>query len=188
MKNIKYAYLIISLLMISCSNDEPPSSNSEENIYDGSVVLESREDVLIFIEECYTEITGNITIRNLDVNSNDLSPLSLLTKVGGYVNIYNCDEITNIDWLMGLEFIGGFLRIASNQLLQNLDGLSNLEAVKGIYSTQYGISVEINNNSSLDDFCGLILLTQNDGAKGIYHIINNADNFSEEDIANGICN
>src|SRR5690606_19456474 len=73
--------------------------------------------------------TGYLSISGSTIT--DLSPLSNLTSIGGYLNIYNNSNLTNLDGLSNLTSIGGFLDIYNNSNLTNLDGLSNLTSVGG---------------------------------------------------------
>src|SRR5690606_13711648 len=80
----------------------------------------------------------------------DLTPLSNLTSVGGYLFISN-SNLNNLDGLSNLTSVGGYLRINANSNLTNLDGLRNLTSVAG-YSF-------IDFNFNLDNIDVLINLT-----------------------------
>src|SRR5690606_7427415 len=92
-----------------------------------------------------TEVSGNLTIQGANIT--DLTPLSNLTSVGGYLRIYNNSNLINLDGLSNLTSVGGYLQISSNSSLTNLDGLSNLTSV--------GADLVIQYNSSLTDISGL---------------------------------
>src|SRR5690606_35741362 len=92
-----------------------------------------------------TEVSGNLTIQGANIT--DLTPLSNLTSVGGYLNIDYNSSLTNLDGLNNLTSIGGYLNIYYNSNLTNLDGLSNLTSV--------GADLVIQSNSSLTDISGL---------------------------------
>src|SRR5690606_7601598 len=90
-----------------------------------------------------TEVSGNLTIQG----ANNLTPLSNLTSVGGYLNIYNNLSLTSLNGLSNLTSVGGNLDIYDNLSLTNLDGLSNLTSV--------GADLVIEYNPSLTDISGL---------------------------------
>src|SRR5690606_20814268 len=116
-----------------------------------------------------TEISGYLSISGSTIT--DLSPLSNLTSVGGYLYIYNNSNLINLDGLSNLTSVGGLLVIGSNSNLTNLDGLSNLTSVGGYLSiynnlsltnldglsnlTSIGGYLVIESNSSLTDISGL---------------------------------
>src|SRR5690554_7141688 len=116
-----------------------------------------------------TEVSGNLTIQGANIT--DLTPLSNLTSVGGYLVIYNNSNLTNLDGLSNLTSVGGYLDIYSNLSLTNLDGLSNLTSIGGylvFYNnpnltnlnglsnlTSVGADLVIVFNSSLTDISGL---------------------------------
>src|SRR5690606_16128662 len=89
----------------------------------GNVSLTSQEQIDTFATNypnC-TEVSGNLTIQG----ANNLTPLSNLTSVGGYLNIYNNLSLTSLNGLSNLTSVGGNLDIYDNLSLTNLDGLSN---------------------------------------------------------------
>src|SRR5690606_10808477 len=112
-----------------------------------------------------TEVSGNLTIQG----ANNLTPLSNLTSVGGYLNIYNNLSLTSLNGLSNLTSVGGNLDIYDNPNLTNLDGLSNLTSVGGYLS--------IGSNPNLTNLDGLSNLTSVGGDLGIY------DNLSLTDIS-----
>src|SRR5690606_29817153 len=96
-----------------------------------------------------TEISGDLYISGSTIT--DLSPLSNLTSVGGYLRISTNSSLTDLDGLSNLTSVGGYLQIGSNSNLTNLDGLSNLTSVGGY--------LQIYNNSNLTNLNGLSNLT-----------------------------
>src|SRR5690606_15639211 len=113
----------------------------------GDVILTSQTEIDDFATNhpnC-TEVSGNLTIQGANIT--DLTPLSNLTSVGGYLYIGSNSSLTNLDGLSNLTSVGGFLYIGSNSSLNNLDGLSNL--------TSIGADLVIRSNSSLTDISGL---------------------------------
>src|SRR5690606_26677244 len=113
----------------------------------GNVSLTSQEQIDDFATNypnC-TEVSGNLTIQGANIT--DLTPLSNLTSVGGYLRISSNSNLINLDGLSNLTSVGGYLRISSNSNLINLDGLSNLTSV--------GADLVIEYNPSLTDISGL---------------------------------
>src|SRR5690606_16612386 len=97
----------------------------------GDVSLTSQTEVDAFATNypnC-TEVSGNLTIQGANIT--DLTPLSNLTSVGGFLRIYSNSNLTNLDGLSNLTSVEGFLQILYNSSLTNLDGLSNLTSVEG---------------------------------------------------------
>src|SRR5690606_38552068 len=117
----------------------------------GNVSLSSQAGVNNFATNypnC-TEVSGNLTIQGANIT--DLTPLSNLTSVGGFLRIYDNLSLTNLDGLSNLTSVGRFLDIFNNSNLTNLDGLSNLTSV--------GEYLHIFNNSNLTNLDGLSNLT-----------------------------
>src|SRR5690606_35231691 len=109
----------------------------------GSIIFTTQADIDDFATNhpnC-TEISGGLYISGNDIT--DLSPLSNLTSIGGYIGIYNNSNLDNLDGLSNLTSVGGYLDISYNSSLTNLDGLSNLTSV--------GADLVINSNYSLTD-------------------------------------
>ena len=123
------------------------TTSSEPQCPTGDVALYSQADVNNFATNypnC-TEISGYLYITGSTIT--DLSPLSNLTSVGGYLSIYSNSNLTNLDGLSNLTSVGGFLLIDSNSNLTSLNGLSNLTSV--------GADLVIKSNYSLTDISGL---------------------------------
>ncbi len=112
--------------------------------------LNSQEEVNSF--NC-SSITGNLTISGEDIT--DLSPLSILTSIGGYLYIHNNPLLTNLDGLSSLTSIGGDLTIDQNEALENINGLNSLTALDNVY-VQY-----CNTLAHLDGFSKLTLIGGN---------------------------
>jgi hypothetical protein len=81
-------------------------------------------------------VTGSLRLRGNDIA--DLSPLSDLTSVGGWLQITDSTALTNLDGLSALNHVDEHLVIWNNIALSNIDGLSALISVGG------GISVLVN--------------------------------------------
>src|SRR5690606_1127744 len=76
-----------------------------------------------------TEITGFLYISGSTIT--DLSPLSNIQSIGGFLYIYDNSQLTNLEGLSNLTQIGGYLLISVNSQLTNLDGLIALESING---------------------------------------------------------
>lgn len=117
---------------------------------------------------------------NLDLNFNgfvDLTGLHNLSSVGGFVQINELDNLTNVYSLSNLQFIASHLTITRNNVLADLGGLSNLETIGG--------DLKISNNSLLSIFCGLYELLKTNGLLGDYEVSDNAANPTIQEIING---
>src|SRR5690606_37000947 len=140
----------------------------------GDVILNSQTEVDDFATNypnC-TEISGSLKINGNDIT--DLSPLSNLTSVGGYLQINDNSNLTNLDGLSNLTSVGGNLFISANSSLTNLDGLSNLTSV--------GVHLYINSNSNLTSLDGLSNLT----SVGGHLTINNNSSLTNLDGLNNL--
>ncbi len=72
----------------------------------------------------------------LQINGNtitDLTPLSDLVRVNGYLAIYNNTTLTSLAGLENLTYIGDRLSIEDNNSLTSLEGLSNLNTLGILY-------------------------------------------------------
>ncbi len=136
MKNV--CFLAVSLLLCGqVVHAQCPS--------DGTVFLTDQaavDDYVANYGTC-TTLTGDLSIANLD----DLSFLTSLVSVGGFLHITSCENLTSLDGLQNLEAIGGGLRLANLPALQNLDDLGGLTAIPG--------DVELENAPLLSSLNGL---------------------------------
>lgn len=122
----------------------------EENIFQGSVVLFTQEEVNTFGANNYNRITGGLTIGTIDTQSStitDLTPLIALKSVGMQINIATNDLLENLNGLNNLEEIGGYLLIWNNPLLNDISNLSRITAIGGY--------LYIENNDQLINLNGL---------------------------------
>ncbi|PSR51874.1 hypothetical protein AHMF7605_28600 [Adhaeribacter arboris] len=117
----------------------------QAQIYSGNLNLYTQADVDAFQ---YTEVTGGIYITGSDITN--LQPLASLTKVGGYLNIQNCAQLSSLAGLENLSSLGSMLAIVNNSSLTSLVGLEKL--------TPLG-TVKIENNPRLTNLKGLDNLT-----------------------------
>ncbi|RAJ97401.1 putative secreted protein (Por secretion system target) [Larkinella arboricola] len=138
----------------------------------GDVILVSQADVNQFPPGC-SNLPGGLLIRGDDIV--DLSPLSNLQTIGGfleigyngnlgsltgldnltavvgYLSIYFNNHLNSISALSQLTSISGDLNIVYNPLLVSLTGLDNLTAISGV--------LKINLNDKLTDISALSNLT-----------------------------
>src|SRR5690606_35315504 len=114
---------------------------------EGSVELYYQADVNNFATNypnC-TEITGFLYISGSTIT--DLSPLSNIQSIGGFLEIVYNSQLTNLAALSNLTLFGGYLEISSTRQLATLDGLSKL--------TRMGARLVSYRNSALTDMTGV---------------------------------
>ncbi|PWI30511.1 hypothetical protein DI383_03410 [Flavobacteriaceae bacterium LYZ1037] len=146
---------------------------SNNNVFNGNVLLFNQSDLDDFASNNYTHINGNFTIGDLSNNITTLSNLSSIIEIQGTLKISRT-SITNLNGLNSLLFIGETLQIEDNNNLENIDALSSLTTINqrlilyrnqnnaftninGLSSvTNIGDSVNISANSSLNNIDGLV--------------------------------
>ena len=118
MKKYLIVIFVFATFLFSCESEPFVEEEEElvERIFDGSIRLQTQEDVNIFGAEEYTTIIGSLRIGvpfgYVDEEPiTDLSPLSSLRRIGFSDSILS-------------EF-----RMDNNQLLTSLYGLHNLESI-----------------------------------------------------------
>lgn len=122
-------------------------SASAQTCAAGGIFFASQADIDNFTTNypgC-TQILGGVSITGGDIVN--LNGLSVVTSIGGALNISSNPMLTSITGLSALTSIGGDLSIQSNTLLSNLSGLSGIDAVPG---TLWLVS-----NPALADISGL---------------------------------
>ncbi|GHC54758.1 cadherin repeat domain-containing protein [Ulvibacter litoralis] len=109
------------------------SDISEENIYQGDVILRTQTEVDEFGTHNYTGITGYLLIGHDSgttySNITNLSPLQALTFVGNYVTISYNGELQTLSGLENLSEIGGTLAIVVNPALLTLENLGEITEI-----------------------------------------------------------
>jgi len=140
--------------------------------------LSSQEEVDAFDQDI-TELTVNLLIKGDDIN--DLSPLSNLISISGYLNILDNPLLSNIDGLFNLTHVGNSLRIWDNISLTNIDGLSSLQSIGG--------RIWIENNDMLTNIDGLENLMSLDSELRIIDndLLSNIDGLNNLTIIPGSC-
>lgn len=102
-----------------------------------------------------TQILGNVIIDEATAgNITNLSGLSSITSIGGYLRVWSNTALTSLSGLSNLTSIGNQLWLLQNSALNNL-GLSSLSTI--------GSSLLIQNNGALTTLSGLNNLTSTTG-------------------------
>lgn len=102
-----------------------------------------------------TEITGNLTIGASGSNLTDLSPLSNITSVDGYLRISSNSNLQSLSGLDNLTTVSGDLIISDNPLLENFSPIANLTSIGG--------NLIIEDNFNLVNFLAFTNLTSISG-------------------------
>ena len=122
--------------------------------YEGDIILSSQAEVDEFISNT-TVIDGNLTIGYADFGSTrsditDLTPLSNINQITGYVWIRQNGQLDNINALNNLQTIGGYFSMNSNDTLTTLGDFSALQTIGGYFFV--GLSDQL---TDLGDFPAL---------------------------------
>lgn len=105
----------------------------EQKVFDGDVILTSQQEVDDFGAEGYTEIAGDLTIRdgNNPATIESFESINTLQKVGGSLSIERSDQLVNLSGFIELSEIGGNLFIEANSALSSVDAFQELIAIGG---------------------------------------------------------
>ena len=127
-------------------------TSSYAGIYNGDITINSQNSVTsyytYFVSNGYTGCTGNLNISS-SVNL-DLTPLNILTSIGGNIVITGNTELTSLNGLENITSVGGALiLVANNAKLTNLV----------ISCSSYAGSINIDTNPALTNLSGLENLT-----------------------------
>ena len=105
-------------------------------VYDGNITLRSQEEVNEFISNT-TLIDGNLTIGYTSGSSRsditDLTPLSNINQITGYVWIRQNGQLDNINALNNLQTIGGYFSMNSNDTLTTIGDFPTLQSIGGYF-------------------------------------------------------
>ena len=74
-----------------------------------------------------TKIEGNVKIGGPNITN--LSGLSVLTSIGGFLWVLDNPELNSLSGLDNITYVGGILNINNNDALTNLMGLHNIDSV-----------------------------------------------------------
>lgn len=146
--NIPYYYRVRAVN----SSGTSPSSNTIEVQYlpcpqDAQYTLSTQAQVNQFAQnfpEC-TEIPGNlfIGVNSGTTDITDLTPLSKITQIGGWIAIYH-NSLTTLNGLQNLTAIGKDIDIRDNAVLTDISALKNTS-----FSPADGFGLTIKDNASL---------------------------------------
>ncbi len=100
-------------------------------------------------------VTGSLFVHGADISN--LSGLSGVTTVNGYLTLEFNPILPNLDGLSGLTSVGKDIKVSQNDLLTNIDGL------QGLTNINSDRIIEITYNDSLLNTDGLSGLTSVDG-------------------------
>jgi UDP-3-O-[3-hydroxymyristoyl] glucosamine N-acyltransferase len=153
---------VISGNAAGCATREEVETACTPTCPTGDVTLSTQAEVDAFVAtypNC-TEITGNMVIggfSNTDIT--DISGLSNLTSIAGYLQIFTNPGLTIMTGLENITSIGGYLFIGSNDGLTSLAGLDNITSIGGF--------LDIRTNASLTSLTGLDNLSSIGGGLSI---------------------
>ena len=122
--------------------------------YEGDIILISQAEVDEFISNT-TVIDGNLTIGYTDSSLysrsdiTDLTPLSNINQITGYVWIRQNGQLDNLNALNNLQTIGGDFQILRNKLT-DLGDFPVLQSIGGDFSVRYNLEL-----TDLGDFPAL---------------------------------
>ena len=121
--------------------------------------LTSQSEVNDFPTDC-TAIPNNLKISGADIT--DLTALSQVTSVGGYVDIRSNGNLTSLEGLSGLTSITGVLNIFNNPELVSVTDLRNIESVGGFLSfTDNPKLASLNGLGKLASVGGILYIQRN---------------------------
>lgn len=137
-------------------------------VFVGDVDLLTQAGLEAFALNCYSEITGDLTIGieggNLPSDINDLSSLRNLIHIDGDLNLLNNPLLASLTGFENINSIGGDLLVIRNSLLEDLSGLDNLTSIGGelaiVQNTLLRTLNGLNNVHSING--GFIYIYQND--------------------------
>ena len=113
----------------------------------GNLTLTTQAQVNAFN---YTEVTGDLEITGADIS--DLSPLSGVTTIGGWLNIWQNPLLQTIDAFNSLTSVGATILIDSNGAMTSFTGFSALQTVGNVFPATWGFIATTTNSL---DFNGL---------------------------------
>lgn len=163
MNKIKFLLQFIILVFLSCDSNSDDTNENNSNIFIGSIVLTSQEEVDNFGSNGYEIVTGSIQIVDISNNIVDLSSLSSIKRIERELNIFQCQNLIEINGFNALEYVEDFV-VSACINLTNISGLNNLETIsRAIFIgsnpslenitlevTGNSVSFECENNSSLE--------------------------------------
>ena len=141
---MKYLFLLSAFFFFSQINVFPQGCLPE------GIFIDSQEQIDSFQANypgC-TEIEGNLIIANYGATPiTNLNGLSVLTRVGGILDLANNNSLISLSGFENITTIGSFLSIKYHNNLTSLEGLNNLDSV--------GEGIFILENNALTNMTGL---------------------------------
>ena len=125
---VKKLFLLFYLfVLMSCTGDE----SCDGGVITNNIYLGDQAAIDEFGENCYTSIDGNLTIGEIDFNSDitDLTPLNSIQEIRGrlYIKAFNLEDLNG---LQNLQRVGG---LRFNYVgIRNLNALENLVQIGGL--------------------------------------------------------
>ena len=164
--------------------------------YSGSITLKTQAEVNNFGSHGYTKITGDLKIEDgSEDDITDLTPLSTITTVRGWLTIVGCSKLPSLNGLQNISSARHIV-VSLNYLIKSLDGLSgiigvgnfevkyneNLERIEKITEITAITNLKIYNNPKLKSISGFSSLTT---IKQDIYFVNN-DHLSDYSPLSGI--
>ncbi len=110
-----------------------------------------------------TEIEGNVKIFGEGYNISDLDGLSVLTSIGGNLEIHGCWTLTSLSGLINVTSIGGHFQSIGNGLT-SLSGLGNLTSMGGEFRIEYNSGLtSVTGLENVTSIGGDLIIANNDG-------------------------
>lgn len=107
----------------------------------GDWILDSQAKVNALANLNCSTINGYVTINGSNIT--DLSGLSDITSITGYLQIFGCSQLTTLDGLENIVSIGGYLNISSNDVLDECCAVFPVINLEGV-----GGNISISNNAT----------------------------------------
>ncbi len=99
-----------------------------------NLIFKSQAEIDAFLNDfpnC-TDYPGNIEVEEFYLTPIDnINGFQNLNTIGGYLKIYECDDLTTLSGLENLTSIGGDLWLEHNSYLQHVDHLASLTSIGG---------------------------------------------------------
>ncbi|SDE63994.1 cadherin repeat domain-containing protein [Ulvibacter litoralis] len=171
---------------------------NEDKIFEGTVILETQQEIDDFGANNYTHITGSLQIGSIDdaTTFNDITPLSSIRSIGNRLTIFRNIELTSLAGLENIETVINTIYIIQNDKLADISALSNVTEIRldlyvwlnpllsnlnGLHNITSVGSLSIAENSALTDLDDLHISTANNSV-----IISDNDLLTNIDSLNSI--
>lgn len=129
------------------SNEEVESICEQTECFENGIVFNHQIQIDNFsndFPDC-TEIIGDIIIHGMDIEN--FNGLSILTSIGGNLQIFNNPILNDVSGFSNLLNIEGHIKIWQNDLLIDFQGFENIQSI--------GDYLNINSNPLLESLNGL---------------------------------